>query len=89
MEDIPFSFSTEIITAAVPVREITNERNKTIAQDKILGVIAKVTDKNGNDLGVYLSSGYKFSIKSWDEIFQMPPGDSSGFPPQMRMQNNN
>ena len=89
MADVKVRFSTKVITDTIAVREITNDSNKSIAQDNILGVIAKVTDKNGNELGVYLSSGYKFPKKSWAEISQMPPGDPSGQPPMMRLQNNN
>jgi len=89
MDDVDFSFSTKIVTDTFDVREITNEGSRIIAQDNILGVIAKVTDKNGNNLGVYLSDGYKFPKKSWGEISQMPPGEPDGQPPGMRMQDKN
>ena len=76
VEDLPYLFSTDIMTGSVPVRKITTMGNRSMYKDKILGVIVRFMDDNGNQFGVeQRSSKHKFLKRSWEEIAQLPPGD--------------
>jgi len=85
IEDLPFNFTAEIITDTIPVREIYYTESRDKLKDTILGVIVRITDENGNELGVESSPGaHKLIKQGWEKVSHMPPGDPSGFPSRQR-----
>ncbi len=79
LKDLPYSFSAEITTDTIPIREITKALSReSMNKDTLIGIIVRLTDADGNEISVQRSSDHDFLKKSWDEISQLPPGDPSG-----------
>lgn len=77
--DLLYSYSADISTDTVPIREITKSITRdSLNKDTLLGMIIRVTDKEGNELALQRSSDHEFLKKNWDEYSKMPPVDSSG-----------
>jgi len=79
IKDLPTNYTMEVISENFPLREISQSGGRN-PKDVILGVIARITDKNGNEISVHRSIENNILKKSWAEISQMPPGDQSGMP---------
>lgn len=79
LKELPFSYSADITTDNIPIREIQkNLSRETRNKDSLFGLILRITDANGNELSLQRSSDHDFLKKSWQEISKMPSADSSG-----------
>jgi len=79
VKDLTYSYSADISTDTIPIREITKSiTRESTNKDTLFGLIIRVTDKEGNELALLRSSDHEFLKKNWDEYSKMPPVDSSG-----------
>ncbi|MCF6312672.1 MAG: hypothetical protein L3J39_09505 [Verrucomicrobiales bacterium] len=78
VEKLAFNFSTTLTSKEVELREIILDGGKTLAADKVAGIIARLTDAAGQEIAIFRSAETPIQSIPWQRITQMPPGDPSG-----------
>ncbi len=80
MEDLAYNFAIKVETEELQLRELVIDGGEIFAEDKIGGLIVRLTDAAGQEIGIYRSADPAIQDMPWERITQLPPGNPAGLP---------
>ena len=84
-----FFISTTLQTKELQLRAINLDGGGLYGADKIIGVIVRLSDAFGKEIGTYRSNDIPIKDISWQQVTQMPQGNPSGaLRPEEKPRNN-
>lgn len=78
LDDLAYNFAATIKSEELQLREIILDGGDVFAADKIGGLIARLTDASGQEIGIFRSNDTAVQSMPWERISKLPPGDPSG-----------
>lgn len=67
-DNLGFNFSHDFVTKAVSTDMVEMDGNKRFSSDDVLGVLARISDRNGEVIGIYRSSESKIRDITWESV---------------------
>lgn len=78
LDDLAFNFTASVESEELQLRELILDGGDVFAADKIGGLIARLTDASGQEIGIFRSPDIAVQNMPWERISQLPPGDPTG-----------